>query len=201
MVPPATQTASRTNPEYDPALKGYPYDPAKAKALLAEAGYPNGFSFVDLMSHGTTGSEIPAAMEQAANDLAKIGVKMEIREVPWPQWVRGVQQTGIETEAFNFEYETLPTGDTLRPYRLHSCSWGHPWYCDQQIVPLIAEAKATFDPARRATLIKQILARQDAQAAALLLFEPLGLDGVSPKVEGYSQESGIIPYARVNVRN
>ena len=132
-------------------------------------------------------------MEQVANDLAKVGVKMEIQSFPWSQWVRGVQIGEFLGDAFNFEYETLPTGDTLRPYRLYSCTWAHPWYCDDAIMPLIAEAKATFDSARRKVLIKQILTRTDEQAPVLFLFEPLGVDGISPKVENYSQEDGIIP--------
>lgn len=201
IVPPATQTASRNNPDHDPTLKYFPYDPAKAKALLTEAGFPNGFSFTDDMSFGTSGPDLPQAMQQIAADLAKIGVKMEIRQLPWAQWVRGVQETGPAGDAFNFEYETLPTGDTLRPYRLHSCAWPHAWYCDQEIMPLITEAKATFDPARRKTLVKQILARQTEQAAGILLFEPQGLDGLSAKVENYDQLNAQMSYTRMNVRN
>jgi peptide/nickel transport system substrate-binding protein len=200
LVPPATQTAARANADYDPSLKGYPFDPAKAKALLAAAGYPNGFTFEHAMSSGTTGSDIPAATQQVANDLAKVGVKMIIRAIPWSQWVRGVQQGEFLGESFGFEYETLPTGDVLRPYRLHSCAWAHPWYCDPEIMPLIDEAKATFDPARRSALVKRILARTNEQAPTLLLYEPLGLDGLSPKVENYDQRNAIIPYARIAVR-
>ena len=126
---------------------------------------------------------------------------MEIRLLPWAQWVRGVQETGPAGDAFNFEYETLPTGDTLRPYRLHSCIWPHAWYCDQEIMPLINEAKATFDPARRKALVKQILACQNEQAPGILLFEPQGLDALSAKVENYEQPNAQMSYSRMNVRN
>ena len=194
LLTPATQTAARSNPEYDTEAKGYPFDPARAKALLREAGYSNGFSFVFEIPAGAMGIHLPAAAQQVAHDLAVVGVKMEIRSIPWPQFVRGVQQGDWQGEAFWFEYETLPTGDTLRPYRLHSCDWRYPWFCDRAIMPLIAEAKTTFDPRRRATLIKKILADTTAAAPGIFLFEPLGLDGVNPKLNGYDQMNGIIPY-------
>ncbi len=200
LVPPATQTTSRANPEYDASLKAYPYDPAKAKALLKEAGYEKGFSFVFEMSSGTTGSHYTSMFQKVADDLAKVGVTMEIRPIPWAQFVRGVQQGEWKGQAFGFEYETLPTGETLRPFRLHSCTWSHPWYCNSALTPVIAAAKRTFDPAERLELVQKVLRGYRDDAAALILFEPLGLDGLSPRVQGYDQLNGIIPYHNVTVQ-
>jgi ABC-type transport system substrate-binding protein len=194
LVEPPTQMAPRSNPDYNPSLKTFDHDPARAKALLAEAGYANGVKFTMVMSAGTGGGHMRATFEKVAADLAAIGVTMTIRPVPWSQFVRGVLQGEWLGEAFGFEYETLPTGDVLRPFRLHSCSWPHPWYCDPETEPLIAAAKAEFDPARRRGLAHTILANYREKAAAILLFEQIGLDAVSPHLEGYDQTNGIIPF-------
>ena len=194
LVPPGSQTTPRSNPEYNQSLSAYPYDPANAKALLTEAGYPKGFSFVVELSNGTTGGHYFSMFQKVAEDLAKVDVKMEIRPIPWTQYFRGVTQGEWKGQAFGFEYEAMPTGETLRPFRLHSCTWPFPWYCDESLTPVIAEAKSTFDPARRLELVHRILREYRDKAAALILMEPLGLDGLSPKLQGYNQMNGIIPY-------
>jgi len=201
LVPPATQVTARSNPEYDPSIAGYPYDPAKAKALLAEAGFPDGFSFVYEMNNAA-GADMATITEQVAHGFAQIGVMMEIRPVPWPQMVRHIRQGGwdAKTYAFAHQFEALPAGDTLWGFRLHSCAWQKPWYCDEALTPMIADAKGAFDPAQRRALIHKILRRTHEQAAVVVLFEPVGLDGLSSLVENYSQLFGQISYDKLTVR-
>src|SRR6185437_14299023 len=58
---------------YDPAVKPDPYDPAKAKALLAEAGYPNGFGLT-LQGPNNRYVNDSAVEEAIAQGWARIGV-------------------------------------------------------------------------------------------------------------------------------
>jgi len=66
---------------YDAAFTGYKHDPAKAKALLAEAGHPNGLT-VDL-HYSTDGSVLDAAVAEAVQaQLAKVGIKTVMDSAP-----------------------------------------------------------------------------------------------------------------------
>lgn len=194
-----SQMTADLNPERHPDLKPYPYDPDKASALLTEAGYPNGFAFIFEFVTGTGGSHMESMYQQVAADLARIGVDMEVRPLPWGQYVRGVLQGEWNGQAFGFEYEVLPTGASMRPFRLHSCSWPYPWYCDERIEPAIARAKNDINTETRIAAVREVLAHYHREAAALMLVESMGLDGVNPRVQGYNQDGGRIPYHAITL--
>jgi len=81
---PAYQLAPRANLAYDASNNMYSYDVAKAKQLLSEAGYPNGFTMS--LSYPTSGSGNmqPGPMNQELqSDLAKVGVKVELKPIEW----------------------------------------------------------------------------------------------------------------------
>jgi ABC-type transport system substrate-binding protein len=75
---PANQVLPPSLPGYDTAHQGYAYDPAKAKALLAEAGYPDGFSTVLYATDTDPQPRIAQAIQQ---DLAGIGIKADIKSL------------------------------------------------------------------------------------------------------------------------
>ncbi len=95
---------------HNDALQPYPYDPAKAKTLLADAGYPNGFSAKLLVPAGdVTYRQVASAIQ---SDLKKVGVDVEI------QTIEGSSQYST-TKAGNFEMSlSYATSDTIDPDQL-----------------------------------------------------------------------------------
>jgi peptide/nickel transport system substrate-binding protein len=76
------------NPYYVDMSKAVPFDPAAAKKLLTEAGYPNGFETVLKVSpqyYYTVRSG-----EVIAENLKKIGVNVKIEQIEWGQWIARV---------------------------------------------------------------------------------------------------------------
>lgn len=63
---------------YDPDYKGYPYDIVKARKLLAEAGYPNGFTTQLYVMNTDPQPRIAQSIQQ---DLAQVGIKAQIKSL------------------------------------------------------------------------------------------------------------------------
>ena len=76
------------NPYYVDVSGLMPYDPARAKKLLAEAGYPNGFETV--LKVAPQYYYTVRTGEIIANHLAKVGVKVRIEQIEWGQWIARV---------------------------------------------------------------------------------------------------------------
>jgi peptide/nickel transport system substrate-binding protein len=77
LIPPANAAYSKSNFTYS-------YDPAKAKQLLKEAGYPNGFTATVSYPTSGSGNMIPTPMnEELQSDLAKVGIKINLVPMEW----------------------------------------------------------------------------------------------------------------------
>lgn len=194
---PANQPAARGVYGYDPTIAPYDYDPARAKALLAEAGYGDGFSFT-METSAATGAAL-AAYQQVAADLARVGVTMTIRPLTGPQYLRNVFLTGEFGDAIVVPWMPTPPLDVIRAIGIHSCAAKAPWYCDPAATPLIDRALAEWNPDTALALRQQLGRRYHDEAAALFLYEQVFFAGTAPGVTGYEDAFGLVSYDTIAV--
>lgn len=182
---------------YNPDLEPYPYDPEQAKALLAEAGYADGF---DLIFEVVPGTSIPngvAIYQKIAEDLGKVGVNVELKTFPLPQYFNAVHTGSFKGQGFMMDFPTAPQLDALRGMRLHSCLWKTPWLCDAEDQAMIDAAMAEPDLARREALTQDIMRHYHEQAYLIYLFERVDYYGLRAGLEGFQAEGLFIQYDKI----
>jgi len=135
----------------DPTLKPYPYDPEKAKKLLAEAGYPNGFE--TRLAYGTYLPQIQEQAEVIASDLAKVGIKVTLepfeRAVMWDRYKNKLHQMYI------YFWDDAPEPDRYMYSLFHSKSRDY-YYKNETVDQLLDKGRSTMDPAARVKVYNEL---------------------------------------------
>jgi oligopeptide transport system substrate-binding protein len=154
---PANGTLPPGMPGHDPDLKGYYYNPTKAKRLLAEAGYPNGdgFPVVPLWVFSkaeSTKAELAAYQQY----LAELGVKVEIHFAPdWPAYKEMLRQGKLPMFRVAW-YADIPDPDNFFFPLLHSGGQSnYMFYRNPRVDQLLDEAREATDYARRVKLYRE----------------------------------------------
>jgi peptide/nickel transport system substrate-binding protein len=132
------------NPDYVDMTGQSNYDPEKAKALLAEAGFADGFETTLVLpppSYARRGGEIIAAQ------LAEVGIKAEITNVEWAQWL----EVAFKGKDFGLTIvshtEPMDIGIYANPDYYFQ-------YDNPDFQALITKLNATTDPAMRSDMLK-----------------------------------------------
>jgi peptide/nickel transport system substrate-binding protein len=141
----------------DTTVQDYPYDPAKAKALLAEAGYPDGFP-LELWAY----REKPVA-EAVAAYLTKVGIKVNLRYVK----LQSLDQARASRKiaAYIGTWGSGGTADTAAIARIHfSNETDRNLSGDEELSKTVLAAEQTVDLAKRKALYHTALGRIAGEA-------------------------------------
>ena len=134
------------NPDYVDLTTGSAYDPEKAKALLAEAGFAEGFTTTLKLpppSYARRGGEIIAAQ------LREVGIQTEITNLEWAQWLEEVftgKDYGLTIVSHT---EPMDIGIYARPDYYFQ-------YDDADFQAMNTALEAEADPAKRSALLDQM---------------------------------------------
>jgi peptide/nickel transport system substrate-binding protein/oligopeptide transport system substrate-binding protein len=143
---------------YDPDLQGYDYDPAKARELLAAAGYPNGTGFpvVQLWS-GQQAESTKAELAAYQKYLADIGVQVELHFASdWPDFRARLEQGTLPMFRLRW-FADVPDPDNVLFPLLHSTSSvNRMFYRNPRVDQLLEQARQELNQAWRTALYREV---------------------------------------------
>lgn len=186
---PLVQASPKANLSYREENDTYSYDPEKAKQLLAEAGYPDGFSTT--LSYPTSGSGnmVPGPMNEALQaDLAAVGIEVELQPVEWASMLTDffVGKIPGDADMINISLSYQQEGFWAMWYGTDSMLNAGK-YSNPEVDAYFAQAKQTLDPVGRGELYAQASTLITEDAAWLFVVSDRNPRVLAPDVEGFVQ--------------
>src|SRR5436309_7171073 len=144
----------------DAGLKPYPYDPERARKLLADAGYPGGFTTSMWVPESGSGMQSPIAMSTVIqSNLKAVGVTVNLQTMEWGAYLAKLRTKEQDLFALSWMAGNEDPDMVMYPL-LHSSQWtpGGPnraLYKNEKYDELLHQARLTTDQKKRAELYRE----------------------------------------------
>ncbi|MDI6025648.1 ABC transporter substrate-binding protein [Corticibacterium sp. UT-5YL-CI-8] len=173
---------------YDKAWQPYPYDPEKAKSLLAEAGYPDGFTIALTARQGRYMKD-REIMDATIGFLAEVGITVEPNFLEPGVWATVSEAKGREGIIFPGWSGRDP--DLVWYPILYSGQY-QSYYANPALDTLLDAGRATLDPAERASIYEKAAAILKDEAPHLPLLTPPLIYGLDADLKWQPRTDSII---------
>jgi peptide/nickel transport system substrate-binding protein len=148
---------------FSPDVKAFPYDPDKAKKLLAEAGYPDGLEITFDTPQGRYTKDREVA-EAVIGQLAKVGIRGKLDTIEWAVWMeRNSKKTFNEIFLVGWTFQVLDMDDSFMT------QWPTYW-ANPEASRRMEEARFNVRPEERTRLYREIASSMVEDPPALFLY-------------------------------
>jgi peptide/nickel transport system substrate-binding protein len=177
---------------YHDDIEPYPYDPARARELLAEAGYPNGLELEFRCSSDRYASDREVCQAIQAY-LAAVGVRTDVQFTEWAVYSQLRADRSMEGIYF------LGYGNSLfdADFPLRLCCWSggrsETRFNTPELDAMIEQAAATVDVERRNALYGEIQQYIRDAAPYIFLYDQFDIYGISNRVAWEPWATELIP--------
>jgi peptide/nickel transport system substrate-binding protein len=166
---------------FNEALDDYPYDPAKAKALLAEAGYPDGFQ-IDFKFPSGRYAQDREVSEAIAGMLGEVGVKTNMIVLEPGEFLRQLREKELQPMAY---LGLAPQDDPdLQVSQYHS-TWRYSYVKNAELDKLIDAGKQEMDREKRGQIYKDAMTLMHEEAPIIFLFGGVDFYATSKKLDNF----------------
>lgn len=173
-------------PGYSPAPKALPYDPAGARALLAQAGHPGGRGLpaIRFYSAQTNGSSTAKTNELLKRNLAAIGINLDIRETTWTELIARIEDN--DAPAFQLGWVAdLPDPDAFLRTLFEPGGAGNYFsYLDHDTAVALERGASETNPMERAKIYRELEKSVLEKVPLVPLFHSAGMIASRRTVHG-----------------
>jgi len=197
----ASQGATKENVGYNKNITPYDFDKDKAKKLLHDAGYKEGFKLVLEVLVGL-GPADALIYQRIAQDLSKINIEVELRTTTYTERTRKYFTNDWDNiDAFSILWNNAPYNDTGRSLESFSCLKINPFFCDKDISQMILRSKYEMNNDARKLLLENIMEETHNLAPSINIIEYGSVIGYNKRIENIMVKPTGIAYQKLIMKN